>query len=193
MQDYPTLWFLRHGETEWNAERRIQGQLESQLTTRGVAHAHQQQQILTSVLRQNPACFVSPLGRAQQTAEIALGDYPYRTEARLAEAQAGLFQGMTLAEVNARYPEIYAANPHNLDLFCAAPNGEGYDRFLDRIQSFLAELVGPTVIVSHGLLGQVLRGLVCGLDRSGMAVLPNEQGCVYLLEHGAETVLRGRE
>ena len=187
----PKIWFLRHGQTAWNAEHRIQGQLESDLTEQGRAHAAEQAAILAPVLQAHrPPVLVSPLRRAQQTAAIALGDYPYVTEPRLAEAQAGVFQGQTLTEVGALYPDIRAANPHALDLFCAAPEGEGFAAFHARIANLLASLEAPTVLVGHGLWGQVLRGLVCGLGREEMAQLPNEQGCVYLLENGTEQVLR---
>ncbi|APG47443.1 histidine phosphatase family protein [Phaeobacter porticola] len=187
---YPTIWFLRHGQTEWNAEGRIQGQLESQLSPLGIRHAHQQAALMAPILARGPACYVSPLGRAQQTAKIALGSHPFVTDTRLAEAQAGVFQGMTRAEVAARYPDIYATNPLNLDLFCAAPEGEGFAAFQARIQDFLAGLKEPAVVVAHGLWGQVLRGLICGLSRADMAALPNEQGCIYQLSDGGEQVLR---
>ena len=75
-------------------------------------------------------------------------------------------------------------------LFCAAPEGEGFAALHDRILGLLQRLEAPTVLVAHGLLGQVMRGLICGLERDELAVLPNEQGCVYVLEEGRETVLR---
>ncbi|AHD09122.1 histidine phosphatase family protein [Phaeobacter gallaeciensis] len=190
---YPKIWFLRHGQTEWNAEGRIQGQLESKLSPLGIEHAQQQASLMAPILAQGPTCIVSPLGRAQQTARIALGGQPYTTDARLAEAQAGVFQGMTREEVEAEYPEIYAANPLSLDLFCAAPKGEGYAAFQARIEAFLNGLSEPTVVVAHGLWGQVLRGLICGLSRAEMAALPNEQGCIYELSQGREQVLRQEE
>ncbi|MBY6054960.1 histidine phosphatase family protein [Leisingera daeponensis] len=186
---FPKIWLLRHGQTEWNAERRIQGQLESPLTPQGVEQARRQATLMAPVMAQKPACYASPLGRAQQTADIALGGAPFVTDPRLAEAYAGAFQGMSLAEVAAEYPQIHRANPRNLDLFCEAPGGEGYGRFHARILDFMQSLAGPSVVVAHGLLGQVMRGIVCGLTRDRMAALPNGQGCVYVLENGAETVL----
>ncbi|KIC39748.1 histidine phosphatase family protein [Leisingera sp. ANG-M7] len=186
---FPKIWLLRHGQTEWNAEHRIQGQLESPLSVLGVEHARRQAALMVPVLMQNPTCYASPLGRAQQTADIALGGAPFVTDARLAEAYAGAFQGMTLEEVAAEYPDIHGANPRNLDLFCEAPGGEGYGSFHARILDFMQSLTGPSVVVAHGLLGQVMRGIVCGLSRDQMAALPNGQGCVYVLENGMETVL----
>ncbi|OED48744.1 histidine phosphatase family protein [Leisingera sp. S232] len=187
--EFPKIWLLRHGQTEWNAQKRIQGQLESPLSPLGVEHARRQAALMVPVMAQKPACYASPLGRAQQTADIALGGAPFKTDPRLAEAYAGAFQGMTLGEVAAQYPQIHGANPRNLDLFCEAPGGEGYERFHARILDFMHALTEPSVVVAHGLLGQVMRGIVCGLPRDGMASLPNGQGCVYVLEDGAETVL----
>lgn len=191
MSDFPTIWFLRHGQTAWNAEHRVQGQLESDLTDLGRAQAAQQARVMQTVLSAHrPEVRVSPLRRAQQTAEIALGAYVRTTDLDLAEAQAGVFQGKTLDEIARDYPDIRAACPQALDLFCEAPGGEGFARFEGRVRALLATVDRPTVLVGHGLWGQVLRGVICGLDRSQMAQLPNEQGCVYVLEAGTEQVLR---
>ncbi len=187
---FPTIWFLRHGQTEWNAQHRIQGQLESDLTPLGVAQARDQARLMPPILAQGPACYVSPLGRAQKTAEIALGGAPCTTDPRLAEVHAGVFQGLTKTQAAQLRPDITAACPEPLDLFCEAPDGEGYATFHNRIEAFLQSLTGPSVVVAHGLWGQVLRGIICGLDRAEQAKLPNEQGCVYLLRDGRETVLR---
>lgn len=190
MIDYPKIWLLRHGQTEWNSQKRIQGQLESKLTALGIEQAHQQKALMKGILVSDPICFCSPLGRAQQTAKIALNGASYKTDNRLAEAYAGIWQGLTLNQVQAKWPDLFHANPHNLDLFCAAPESEGFQAFQARIADFLADLTGPSVIVAHGLLGQVIRGLICGLDRAEMGALPNQQGCVYLLENGTEQVLQ---
>ncbi|MEP2717680.1 histidine phosphatase family protein [Pseudophaeobacter sp.] len=190
MMSFPTIWFLRHGQTEWNAELRIQGQLESRLSPLGQSHARQQADLIQPILTQSPQCFVSPLGRAQETAGIALAGMGFATDPRLAEANAGDLQGMTLPEVALRFPDIWSANPKHLDLFCAAPNGEGYESFHARILSFMQDLTGPSVVVAHGLLGQVMRGIALNLSRAEMAALSNEQGCIYVLEEGRELLLK---
>ncbi|WP_297340700.1 histidine phosphatase family protein [Pseudophaeobacter sp.] len=190
MTSFPKIWFLRHGQTEWNAEKRIQGQLESQLSPLGRSHARQQAELMRPILAQGPTCYVSPLGRARETAEIALDGAECIIDPRLAEAHAGDLQGMTLPEVEAQLPEIWAANPSHLDLFCAAPNGEGYGNFHARILSFMQALTEPSVVVAHGLLGQVMRGIVLGLSRQEMAKLSNQQGCIYVLEEGREQLLQ---
>ncbi len=189
-KSWPKIWFLRHGETYWNAERRIQGQLESDLTPLGRRHAQAQARIMQPILQQCLPCFVSPLGRAQQTAGIVLGDVPFKTDNRLAEAHAGDWQGLLRDDVRRDHATTLPADISALELFLAAPGSEGFDHFKSRIVAFMNDLSAPSVIVAHGLLGQVLRGLVLGLSRSEMGALPNEQACVYLLEGGREQVLR---
>ena len=189
MTDFPKIWFLRHGQTEWNLERRLQGGRDSPLTPLGVTQAETQAQLLAPELDQiknEPVgLFVSPLGRALQTAQIALAGREFVTDDRLSEIGTGLWEG--------RLRDDVTAGSHidggDLMLYASAPQGEGFDRFEARILAFLNDLEGPSVIVSHGLLGKVLRGLVQGLDRDGMDRLNNLQGCVYVLENGTETCL----
>lgn len=186
---YPKIWFLRHGQTEWNKAYRLQGQLDSPLTTRGIAEAKRQAMILPPILAENPDIFVSPLGRARQTADIALGQIPYQTDPRLMEIDAGAWQGMLRAEIMAARPDWAATGPSALEIYEAAEGGEGLIAFEARIAGFLEDLTEPTVIVAHGLLGQVLRAIVQGIEPRQAGTLSNQQGCVYLLESGMETVL----
>ena len=191
-KNYPKIWFLRHGQTEWNKVYRLQGQLDSPLTEQGVGEAHRQAEIMPPILANNPDIFVSPLGRARQTADIALGKTTYLTDPRLMEIDAGAWQGLLRADIMAAHPEWAATGPTALEIYEAAEGGEGLAAFETRITDFLGDLTKPTVIVAHGLLGQVLRAVVCGLDRAGAGALSNHQGCVYLLENGFETLLEAK-
>ena len=71
----------------------------------------------------------------------------------------------------------------------AADGGEGVAVLRRRIKAFMASLSGPSVVVAHGLLGQVLRAEACGVPISAAGALSNHQGCVYVLENGTETLL----
>ncbi len=192
MKHYPKIWFLRHGQTEWNKVYRLQGQLNSPLTAQGTAEAQRQAMILRPILAENPDILVSPLGRACQTADIVLGHHSaYRTDPRLMEIHAGAWQGKLRSEIIAAQPEWGSTGRTPLEIYDAAPEGEGLEAFVARIQSFLAELGRPTVLIAHGLLGQVLRAIVLGIDPKRAGEMSNRQGCVYLLENGTETVLEG--
>ncbi|MGJ8545256.1 MAG: histidine phosphatase family protein [Sulfitobacter sp.] len=186
---FPPIWFLRHGQTEWNAAYRLQGQLDSPLTAQGRADAARQGAILRDILPQAPAIYVSPLGRTLQTAAIALAGTPYQTDARLMEIHAGQWQGRLRRDIMAELPELAQSNPNALEIYEAAPEGEGLTVFAARIAEFLADLTGPSVIIAHGLLGQVLRAQITGIDLAQAGALSNDQGCIYHLENGIETVL----
>ncbi|SLN33706.1 histidine phosphatase family protein [Ruegeria meonggei] len=193
MRSLPTLWFLRHGQTEWNRDYRLQGQLDSPLTEQGIAEARRQALIMPKILAGKPAIFASPLGRARQTADIALAGADYTTDPRLMEIDAGRWQGRYRADIMAEHIEWQANGPTALDIYEAAEGGEGIVAFHDRICSFVKDLTGPTVIVAHGLLGQVLRAHVRGIELAQAGQLSNLQGIVYLLENGQETVLEVEE
>ncbi|QFT60171.1 Phosphoserine phosphatase 1 [Sulfitobacter sp. THAF37] len=190
---YPTIWFLRHGQTEWNREYRLQGQLDSPLTEQGAAEARRQADLMPPILAQRPAIFVSPLGRTRQTADIALRGAAYRTDPRLMEINAGAWQGLLRDEILATQPDLAARAPTPLDIYEVAPGGEGLAAFQDRIRDFMRSLDRPTVVVAHGLLGQVLRAEACGLPPEAAGGLSNLQGCVYVLKDGIETCLEAPE
>ncbi len=189
MRHYPTIWFLRHGQTEWNKVYRLQGQDDSPLTEQGQADARLQAKLLVPVLATDPDVIVSPLGRTRQTARIALGGAAYRTDPRLMEIHAGDWQGRLRDDILSDHPRLAESQATALDIYAAAPGGEGLDAFQARIKDFLNDLTRPSVIIAHGLLGQILRAEVCGVPLSEAGRLSNQQGCVYHLDHGRETVL----
>ena len=82
-----------------------------------------------------------------------------------------------------------AVKASGLRCILAAPGGESYDAFSARIRSVLEAARRPTVIVAHGIVGRVLRGLWLGLERSQLAGLPGGQGCIFHLKEGHEEVL----
>ena len=185
MTTFPKIWFLRHGQTEWNAEGRIQGRLNSDLTSQGRADARKQAELIAPfiapVLAGPGAIFVSPQGRAQETAQIALGGHDFQVDDRIAEINTGDWEGRLRSEL------VHAES--DIETYASAPGGEGMEGLEARVRDFLRSLTGPSIIVSHGILGKVLRGQVCGLDRAGTTALCNRQGCVYVLEDGHEKIL----
>ncbi|MEB8388411.1 histidine phosphatase family protein [Rhodobacteraceae bacterium KMM 6894] len=184
--DWPEIWFLRHGETEWNLQGRIQGHQDSPLTTRGCAHARQQAGIIRNIAQQVAAAntgglYVSPLGRARQTAALALPEHCPLVDPRLAEIATGAWEGMLKTDL----PQ----GANDLAVYSNAPQGEGLDALIARVRSFADDLTGPSIVVSHGLWGQVLRGLAEGLTPETMGCQSNLQGCVYHIRDGQVTCL----
>src|SRR5688572_1867523 len=102
------LLLIRHGETQWNLDHRVQGHHDVPLTDRGKEQAYR----LARWLADEPlhAVYGSDLRRSWETAEIvASGRAPVRREPRIREASFGLFQGLTTAEIESRYPEEFRA------------------------------------------------------------------------------------
>ena len=185
MSSFPKIWFLRHGQTEWNAEGRIQGRLNSDLTARGRADAEKQAALIAPFIAEVEAgpggIFCSPQGRAQDTARIALNGVDFTVDARLSEINTGAWEGKLRSEVT------YAKS--DIETYASAPGGEGLERLQSRVAEFLDALTGPSIIVSHGILGKMMRGHLLGLDVDGMTALCNRQGVIYVLENGAEEIL----
>jgi len=101
------ILLIRHGETDWNAERRLQGHLDIELNAEGVRQAA----LLAEALRSEPldAIFSSDLRRARQTAQ-AIADtrnLPVQIETDLRERCYGAFEGLRYAEIDARFPQAH--------------------------------------------------------------------------------------
>lgn len=183
------LLLLRHGETVWNTQRRIQGHKDSPLTELGQAQAAAQGRVLDGLELSGWALRASPLGRAQQTAQLAWPGGAWACDTDLAEIGAGDYEGRAVPEIAAEVPGFDALG--DLDRFASAPNGEGFDAFRDRVTRVVQNCAGPSVLVTHGLFLSVLRGLVGGMSRRQMNALDRPQGVVIRLDpDGTETVLR---
>ena len=187
---HPPLYLLRHGQTDWNRDRRIQGQKESSLTDLGEAQAVQQGQILAALDRpEGLRAYCSPLRRTRQTAAHALaplGLMPVFDD-RLKEVGLGNWEGRLYAEVIAQTPALGALSAFDM---CLSSPGETAEMLETRIAGFLDGLHGPSVIVSHGIALSVLWGVVLGRDRAGMAGMDRGQGLVIELRDGMETIWR---
>lgn len=187
------VWLVRHGETEWNAQRRLQGQHDSPLTARGRRQALAIADLLARTLaptrtpgREAPLRLVaSPLGRTRATMDpiaAALGR-PVEYDDRLKEIGLGAWEGMTWAEIEAEFPgALDGATPH--ERFFRPPGGETHAAMIERLGGWLAEVDAPTVAVSHGFSGRVLRGLYAGLDPIAALEQPQPQDGVFRLSEG---------
>ena len=137
-------------------------------------------------------CVGQPFGPQRKTAEIALRNVPAMPEIvpELAEINVGGWQGLRRAEIEKLEPRLATGSQsERFEVYFSSPGGESYDAFSARIRSVLEAAQRPTVIVAHGIVGRVLRGLWLGLERSQLAGLPGGQGCIFHLKEGREEVL----
>lgn len=165
----------------------MQGQQDSPLTEKGISQARRQGEILRLLPEMPRKILVSPLGRTLHTARLALGDNAeWSIDDRLKEIGYGEWEGQTKEAVKAAVPSDLKGSGWQFN----SPGGETFDDLSARVSGFLREMDEPAVIITHGMTSIVMRGLLTGLDRRGMLALPRDQGCVYHLSNGTETILR---
>lgn len=181
----PDLYLMRHGESEWNAEGRLQGRLDSPLTARGRAQA---QHLAGLVAGAGALRISSPQGRALQTAGIVFGDAGFTTDDRLCEIDIGPFAGQRGEDLRAAHPDLFA--PPRLGWYDRIPGAEGYAGLAARCRAFLNSLDGPAVIVTHGITLRMLRLLAMGRGMAEFEDLPVEQGGVHVIRGGRHEVWR---
>lgn len=159
-----TLIVIRHGETFWNREHRIQGHLDSALTPEGIAQAQACAKRLED--EQIDAVVASDLGRVQHTAKILINgrEIPVNLDASLRERSFGIGEGMTYAEMDAKYPQMFSRTGL-VDAEFTLPDGESRAIFHQRvklcIEGIAAANAGKRVlVVTHGgVLGVIYRWL----------------------------------
>jgi broad specificity phosphatase PhoE len=195
------LYLLRHGETAWNLERRLQGMKDSALTERGRAQAAAIGRALRAELAggSGPTIFLrSPLGRTRETSlivggELGLDPAEWRDDPRLAEVGFGRWEGSTWQEIEVHCPNAHAewrADPAGF----MTPEGETYCSLRQRSAAVLAEISasgGRTIAVGHGVSGAVLRGLNLGLDACAAIALEKPQEALFRLRLGRENRIEG--
>jgi broad specificity phosphatase PhoE len=186
------IYLMRHGQTIWNAERRLQGRMDSPLTALGAAQAKAFGERLATIFPDpsTPRAVASPLGRAWQTAVLAvdaMGGDPasIELEDRLMEHAFGLWEGLQWADVERDHAESVAvrlADKWN----APAPEGESYSDVAVRAGEWLREneTAGPTLVFCHGVTARVLRGLYGGLPQAEIMTLPEPQDRIFKLADG---------
>ncbi|MFZ1681135.1 MAG: histidine phosphatase family protein [Rhizobiaceae bacterium] len=158
MPPQPPLYVIRHGQTDWNAEFRLQGQADVPINALGRDQAFGNGRRLARLIGQAEAFrfIASPMGRTRETMEIvrgAMGLDPddYVTDARLVEVHFGDWQGRTFAEIDRDTPGAIAERDR--DKWNFVPPGaaaESYAMLMARVLPVFEELHGPTVVVAHG-------------------------------------------
>lgn len=180
------IYLIRHGETEWNAQGRFQGKLDSALTDTGVQQAAAIGRCLAGLDLSVDAFVSSPLGRTRQTAAIIAGSAQLpaaQCDDRLGEVSLGSWDGLTHIDIDAQWPGLLDGSTP-FDWFFRSPDGETYDSAFRRAECWLEERQGVTVAVSHGLIGRIIRGAYSGLSETDALSLPVPQDVIWRLSNG---------
>jgi broad specificity phosphatase PhoE len=188
----PTIYYIRHGETDWNVQGRLQGRRDIPLNARGRAQAVHCGGILRDLFARegrDPAGLdyaSSPLKRATETMQLvrgALGLAPdaYAGDPRLAEIAFGDWEGSTIAQLHERDP-VHIAQREQDKWHFLPPGGESYEMVTARMRDWYASLTRDTVVTAHG---GTARGLIATLGIAKPAAAPLldiEQGMVYVFQ-----------
>lgn len=179
------ILLLRHGQTAYNAEHRLQGHLDAPLTDLGRDQAARMGALVARLVAGRDAVIhASPLGRAMATAQIVAATLdappPIRTDDGLKEISVGAWEGRTVAEIDEAHPGIRLLHPPGHWLF-HAPGGETLEGLKARTAAALARIKvaeGPAirVIVAHGVANWALRMAHTGLgpDLTFISGLPQD-------------------
>lgn len=189
-----TLYFVRHGETDWNRAGRLQGQTEIELNSLGRAQAARNGETLAELMSRDGidvAVFpfvASPMKRVRQTAEIVrqrlglmIDGYP--TDDRLKEIAFGEHEGFTPADLKQRFPDHHRARKTDRWRY-APPGGESYAELSDRVGEWLSGIDADTIVVAHGGISRVLRGHLLGLKPEDVMGLEVPQDRVMVASGG---------
>jgi broad specificity phosphatase PhoE len=190
--DTQIIYFVRHGETEWNREGRVQGHFDAPLTEQGVEQARCAGLILRElVAHEKPYRMrISPLGRTRRSAELILegiGDLvaDERVDERLIEVSWGRWNGLTRAEIAAREPKEWQAR--ETDRWnVPPPGGESHAMLAERVREWLESVSEEPrlIVVGHGAWGRALRGTYLRLPPEQLMTLDEPQNAIFRLTAG---------
>ncbi|AWN42392.1 histidine phosphatase family protein [Methylobacterium durans] len=187
----PTIYFVRHGQTDWNAEGRLQGQRDTRLNGTGLRQAEEAADRLRALTGDRFAGLdfvASPLSRTRRTMEalrgcLNLSPEDYRVDDRLKEIGFGAWEGSTWAEIRRRDPAGAAARDR--DRWGYQPpgfGGESYAMLTERVAPALRDLDAPTVMVAHGGVARAILVARGYLDPWAAPRIGIRQGGVLVLD-----------
>jgi broad specificity phosphatase PhoE len=190
----PTIYYIRHGETSWNAAGRLQGVQDVPLNDLGRKQAAHAGNILADLFvrdgrdKSSLVFVASPLGRARSTMELVRGAMKlppadYALDDRLREIGYGQWEGSTLAEMQVRDPVLFTKRQTE-KWTVSPPGGESYIQVQARMQDWYNSVRTDTVAVAHGGTARALM-VALGLETPlSAADLTIEQGAVYVFRDG---------
>jgi probable phosphoglycerate mutase len=190
----PTVYYIRHGETEWNAQGRLQGTRDIPLNELGRQQAVSAGNILARLFAHDArkaaslAFVASPLVRARSTMELIraalkMPPHQYAVDDRLREIAYGQWEGSTLEETCKADPALFAARERD-KWTVPPPGGESYVSVQARVSESYAQLTADTVAVAHGGTARALMvalGLETPVSAANLTIV---QGAVYVFGDG---------
>jgi probable phosphoglycerate mutase len=193
----PLIYYVRHGQTDWNAEERYQGRIDIPLNDTGRGQAKGNGEKLAKILGQAEGFeFISsPLVRSRETMEIirremGLEPSQYAIEPRLIEISYGDFEGTTRVDLKANNREAF--DQRKKDMWNFQPeNGESHAMVVSRVGEWLESLPqdGKFLVAAHGAIGRVMRHLAGGAAIEDIAHFAFPQDQFYRFEGGAEELI----
>ena len=190
----PVLYYVRHGETDFNRQGRLQGRRDTVLNAHGRQQAAECGVLLRDLFARDhrrPQDFkyvASPLKRARETMEIVratlgLQPHDYEVDARLIEIAYGEWEGLTLQEIETQNASVLSARERDKWDF-APPGGESYRELADRIGKWYGSLTADTVVAAHGGGVRALMAIL-NIDSEEQATRAQiEQGVIYVFADG---------
>ena len=187
-KDLPVIYFIRHGETDWNKQGLIQGSVETELNALGIL---QVQAVANALVQKREELFgfqfvCSPQHRAQQTmgyitSALGISMEQVKTEPRVRELGFGIWEGKPFWEL--KDSPIYPADAETRYDW-RPEGGESYADGVARVDDWLSTVMLPTLVVAHGAVGRCLMGYVAGVKPADIVTLKTPQGCYCKLENG---------
>ncbi|PTW62187.1 putative phosphoglycerate mutase [Breoghania corrubedonensis] len=188
----PTMIFIRHGETPWNVEGRLQGQREVDMSDVGRDQARRNGRAVKAYFEasgRDPESFAylaSPMRRTCETmrlvrTEIGLDPTAFERRDVLRELTFGEWEGSTLKELKAQNRRLVRARRADKWGF-VPPGGESYAGLSRRIAGWLETMEGDAVVVTHGGVLRVLRGLLFSAPSGCLPVRPIDQDRVLVVQ-----------
>src|SRR5436305_5349431 len=190
----PTIYHIRHGETDWNVDGRLQGWRDLPMNARGLTQAASAARILHGLFERegkSPEDFTyvsSPLTRATTTmrivrTELKLPVDDFACDDRLREIGYGTWEGQTLREMQERDPIVFAQRTAN-KWETAPPSGESYAELAARVRAWYATLTRDTVVAAHGGTTRAVTVITGATTTEEAADCPIKQGEVYVFGKG---------
>ncbi|MGH6997838.1 MAG: histidine phosphatase family protein [Phenylobacterium sp.] len=183
------IYLLRHGQTDYNRDGRLQGQTDSQLTSLGMAQVQAMANVLAEQIGdvEGWRILASPLRRTRQSVAIVARSLrlPVEIDPALIEVGCGSWENRMYADLRVEQPEAFAGR----DWVFNSPDGERFEDVDGRVRPWLQALPPEgerkVIAVSHGIAGSLMRGAYLGLSQEETLGQDTPQDAIFRLAGGA--------